>query len=114
MKVTRQVSAGYAKDFPICASVPERARALRPMRIDRHEKPIHYTATTFVRPFEGLEITLRRMEAFGMLVAQTGKQLEGTRFVDILDADEDIIDTIGVTQRGFEYMRRVLRFRREQ
>jgi len=52
------------------------------------------------------------MECFGMLIVQTGR-LEGSRFVDVLDSEGDILDTIGVTQRGFEYMRRVLRFTRE-
>lgn len=106
-------SPQYASDFPITAAVPKSAHALRPMRIDRDEVPIHYTATSFVEPYKGCEMTLRRMEAFGMLEPRSPGQLKGTRFVDVLDEIGDIIDTIGVTRRGFEYLRDKLKFRRE-
>lgn len=101
-----------SNEYPIAASTPASAVALRPMRIGRDEHPIHYTAAEFLRGRAGVELTLRRMECFGMLIHQPG-QLEGTRFVDVLDAQGDILNTIGVTRRGFEYMRRTLRFRRE-
>lgn len=101
-------------EYPIAASIPAAAHALRPMRIDKRDHPIHYTATTFPRgAYAGCELTIRRMECFGMLVPQSS-QLEGSRFVDVLDAEGDILDTIGVTQKGFEYMRRVLGVRREE
>lgn len=101
-------------DFPIAASVPKTAHALRPMRIDRDENPIHYTGTTFPKnPYAGCEITIRRMECFGHLMPREPGPLKGNLFVDILDADGDILDTLAVTREGFEYMRRVLRFRRE-
>ena len=100
-------------DYPIAASIPIAAHALRPMRIDRDENPVHYTATTFPQnPYSGCEITVRRMECFGHLTRRDG-QLQGKWFLDVLDADGDILDTLEVNQRGVEYMRRVLIFRRE-
>ncbi len=106
-------SPQYVKDFPIAASVPKAAHALRPMRIGRDEVAIHYTATSFVDPYRGCEITLRRMESCGLLEPRTDGPLRGSRFVDVLDEDGDILDTIGVTRHGFEYLRSKLRFRRE-
>ncbi len=101
-------------DFQIAASVPKTAHALRPMRIDRDENPVHYTATTFPQnPYSGCEITIRRMESFGFVLPQEPGNLRGNLFVDLLDSEGDIIDTLAVTRDGFEYLRRALRFRRE-
>jgi hypothetical protein len=83
------------------------------MRIDRNEQAIHYTATTFPNnPYGGCELTIRRMECFGMLTKREGP-LQGTWFLDILDAEGDILDTLEVNQKGVKYLRRKLRFRRE-
>lgn len=103
----------HQRDFPIAESLPKTSHALRPMRIGRDEVAVHYTATSFMEPYKGCELTLRRMEAFGMLAERTSGPLQGTRFVDVLDEIGDILDTIGVTQKGFEYMRTKLKFRRE-
>lgn len=100
--------------YPIAESISKAAHALRPMRIDRDESPIHYTATTFPDgPYQGCEKTIRRMESFGHLPPRVPGSLTGNLFVDVLDADGDILDTLEVSRAGFEYMRRVLRFRRE-
>jgi len=101
-------------EYPIAASVPLHAHALRPMLIDGHERPLHYTGTTFpANPYAGCELTIRRMECFGYLLPTAPGSLEGSYFVDVLDSQGDILETLAVTRQGFEYLRRVLRFRRE-
>ena len=100
-------------EFPIAQSLQKSAHALRPMRIDRDESPVHYTATTFpLNPYNGCELLVRRMECFGYLNRREG-HLQGRWFLDVLDADGDILDTLEVNQRGVGYLRSVLRFRRE-
>lgn len=84
------------------------------MRIDKNEAPIHYTPTAFEGDsYKGCEITIRRMETFGMITLPEPGPLVGNLFVDVLDEGEDILETYPVTRKGFEYMRRVLRFRKE-
>ncbi len=100
--------------FPIAASLPKTAHALRPMRIDRNEDPVHYEATTFPRgPYAGCELQIRRMECFGMLANRDGP-LQGSWFLDVLDEQGDILETLEVIgQRAVKYMRRTLHMRRE-
>lgn len=103
----------YASEYPIAASLPKTAHALRPMRIDRDEQPVHYEATTFPGdPYKGCELTIRRMECFQMLTKRDGA-LQGKWFLDVLDAEGDILDTLEVSPRGVKYMRRVLFMKRE-
>lgn len=100
-------------DFPIAASLPKTAHALRPMRIDRNEDPVHYEATTFPRdPYKGCALQIRRMECFGHLTRRDGP-LQGAWFLDVLDADGDILDTLEVNACGVKYMRRTLYMTRE-
>lgn len=100
-------------DFPIAASLPKTAHALRPMRIDRDESPVHYESTTFPRgAFQGCELQIRRMECFGMLTKRDGS-LQGTWFIDVLDAEGDILETLEVNARGVKNMRRTLFMERE-
>ena len=100
-------------DYPIATSIPKTAHALRPMRIDRDESPIHYEATTFpADAYKGCELQIRRMECFGMLTKRDGA-LQGRWFLDVLDADGDILDTLEVNAKGALYMRRTLFARRE-
>jgi hypothetical protein len=101
-------------DFPIAASLPKTAHALRPMRIDSNEDPVHYDAITFPRgPYAGCELQIRRMECFGMLAKHDGP-LRGKWFLDVLDGQGDILDTLEViNQRGVKYMRRTLSLKRE-
>lgn len=100
-------------DYPIASSLSKTARALRPMRIDRQENPIHYEATTFPNdPYAGCELLVRRMECFGMLTKRDGA-LQGSWFLDVLDEEGDILDTLEVVGNGVKYMRRTLYFKRE-
>ena len=99
--------------FHIASGLPKTAHALRPMRIDRHENPIHYEATTFPSgPYAGCELLVRRMECFGMLTKRDGA-LHGSWFLDVLDEEGDILDTLEVGGNGVKYMRRTLYFKRE-
>jgi hypothetical protein len=103
----------YKTDYPIASSLPKTAHALRPMRIDRDESPVHYEATTFPRgAYKGCELQIRRMECFGMLTKRDGP-LRGSWFLDVLDEQSDILDTLEVSQSGVKYMRRTLFMKRE-
>lgn len=99
--------------YPISSALSKAAHALRPMCISKADA-VHYTATTFPKkPFQGCEITIRRCEAFGYLVPPQPGNLEGDLFIDVLDIEGDILDTIGVTPDGWKYLRRVLGSKRE-
>lgn len=83
--------------------------ALRPVRIV-NDTAVHYTATTFPNdPRGGCELALRRCDAFGYLANELGDL-----WVDLLDDIGDIVQEVPLTRRGFEYLRRTLRFRRER
>lgn len=100
--------------FQIAASLPRTAYALRPMRIDRRDDAIHYEAITFPRdPFQGCELQIRRMEAFGMLTKREQGPLQGTWFLDVLDEQGDILDTLEVNAQGVKYMRRTIGVKRQ-
>lgn len=102
-------------NYPITDSLPRAARALRPMRIDRNEDPVHYEATTFRDdPYAGCALQIRRMEAFGMLIRREVGPLQGSWFLDVLDEQGDILDTLEVNARGVQYMRRTLYMLREE
>lgn len=88
--------------------IPETAHALRPVRI-KGGVAIHYTGTTFPGgPREGCELTIRRIEAFGYLQSPNPDL-----WVDVLDEIGDILKEIPITKRGFEYLRRTLKFVKE-
>jgi hypothetical protein len=98
----------------IAASLPRTAHALRPMRIGRQGDAIHYEATTFPSdPYQGCELQVRRMECFGMLTRREQGPLQGSWFLDVLDAEGDILDTLEVNAQGVKYMRRTLYMKRE-
>jgi len=85
------------------------AHALRPVRM-RGDDLVHYSATTFPKdPLRGCLLTLRRLEAFGHLAGVPGDKLENL-WVDVLDAKGDILQEWPITRKGFEYLRRTLRF----
>lgn len=88
-----------------------KAFALRPMRInERKDIFVYYEATTFPKnPRAGCDMYLRRVELMGGF-AENG---EGPRGIDVLDEDGSILQTFTVSRRGFEYLRRTLKFRRE-
>ncbi len=94
--------------YPVAEAIAKEAFALRPVRVV-DEVEVHYTATTFPgNPYSGCEITIRRCEAFGHL-----KSAHPDLWVDVLDEDGDILQEVPISRRGFEYLRRVLRFQRE-
>ncbi|WP_337054049.1 hypothetical protein [Pseudoxanthomonas sp. USHLN014] len=93
-------------------AVPPNAAALRPWRI-KDGRAVHFTGALFADPYQGCEITIRRMDAFGMVLKEHGGHLAGDTFVDVLDVDGDILHTFEITRRGFEYLRQKLQARRE-
>lgn len=92
--------------------LPLSAHALRPVRIVK-DVAVHYTATTFLQnPRSGCELTLRRLGSFGCLTGVPGDKLENL-WVDVLDAQGDILQEWPITRNGMEYLRQKLRFVRE-
>lgn len=88
------------------------AHALRPVRVVK-DVAIHYTATTFPNgPRAGCELYLRRMGCFGHLAGVPGDKLEDL-WVDVLDAQGDILQEWPINRKGMEYLRRTFRFVRE-
>lgn len=88
------------------------AHALRPVRVVKNV-PVHYSATTFPNnPRAGCELILRRMGCFGHLAGVAGDKLNDL-WVDVLDAQGDILQEWPITRKGIEYLRRTLRFVRE-
>ena len=86
-----------------------RSHALRPARIV-NEDLRHFTGTTFPgNPLQGCALVLRRLEAFGMIAHKDVDQ-----WVDVLADNGDILHEVPVTIKGFEYLRRTLKFVREQ
>ncbi len=96
----------------ISEAVPQEAAALRPWRI-KADHAVHFTAAWFVEPYSGCEITIRRMDAFGMVLAPHEGPYVGDTLVDVLDKNGDIIQTFEVTKKGFEYLRQKLKAKRE-
>lgn len=85
------------------------SHALRPVRIVKDELR-NFTGTTFPNdPFQGCGLVLRRLEAFGMIADANADQ-----WIDVLDETGDIIHEVPVTAKGFNYLRRTLKFVREQ
>lgn len=103
---------GAAVSWAISESVPKEAAALRPWRM-KNEQAVHFTAVYFEQPYKGCELTIRRMDAFGMVAEPHDGPLSGERFVDVLDAQGDILTTFEINRKGFEYLRRTLRVTRE-
>ena len=90
----------------------QKAIALQPIRMDeKRNRFIHYTPITWeTRPAANLDMYLRRLKACGHIVE--GK--ESPLAVDLLDEQGNILDTILINRKGFEYLRRKLKFCREQ
>jgi hypothetical protein len=106
-----------ANDMPlsgtgeIARSLAAEAAALRPVRLNRGAL-VDFTAACFERPWHGCQFTLRRLAAFGYLGVE-GQIQAAERWIDVLDATGDNLKEWPVTGAGFEYLRRVLRARRE-
>lgn len=85
------------------------AFALRPARII-HEELRHFSGTTFPEnPSQGCALVLRRLEAFGMIADKDADQ-----WVDVLAENGDILHEVPITPNGFKYLRRILKFVREE
>jgi len=87
------------------------AHALRPVRMVQ-ENPVHYTATTFPNgPRAGCSQMLRMADVTGGL-GHAGEELKDF-WVDVLDANGDILQEWPINKKCFDYLRRKLRFVRE-
>lgn len=87
------------------------AHALRPVRIVQGNA-VHYTATTFPNgPRAGCSQMLRMAEVTGGL-GRVGEELQDF-WVDVLDANGDILQEWPANKRCFDYLRRKLRCVRE-
>jgi hypothetical protein len=85
------------------------AVALRPVRILRDRDEIrHYSAVTFEYPRRGCDQWLWRLSLLGYVVAESDWML------DVLNEDDDIIQEVPITQKGFEYLRARWHFRWER
>ena len=63
--------------------------------------------------YSGCELQIRRMECFSMLTKRDDGPLQGAWFLDVLDEQGDILDTLEVNAKGVKYMRRTLFMGRE-
>jgi len=85
------------------------AHALRPARIVREELR-HFTGITFPgAPYEGCARTLRLLQLVDGIADGDASQ-----WVDVLAENGDILHEVPVTIKGFEYLRRTLKFVSEQ
>lgn len=86
------------------AQLPEDAFALRPVRIIADELR-EYDAITFPgNPRGGCSMYLRRCQ--GQLLDD-----DSDCMIDVINKDWDIIAEYPITTKGFEYLRRTLKFR---
>lgn len=87
------------------------AVALRPFRVDvKRNEFVNYEAVEFLNGAAGCDMYLRRLAAFGQFL---GEDVFSEFAVDVFDQNGDILHTFGVTQKGFAYLRRQLRLRRD-
>lgn len=96
--------------------IDDKSFALRPLRIiPVKDELILYEGTTFPgNPHAGVLLYLRRLVAFGYCSGVEAESPIGDLGVDVLDENGDILHTFNITRKGFEYLRRSLRFRRER
>lgn len=86
--------------------VPETAYAIKPHRVLNEYDVREYESVTFPGdPKRGVTLYMKRLAAFGYLLD------DGPLFIDILDDNDDILDTYHVSRDGFEYLRSKLKFR---
>lgn len=85
--------------------------ALRPIRVDhKNNLYICFDGVTWDKNQHGMcDMWLRRAAVCGELVDGGS----GPLGIDILDKDGDIVQTLTISKRGFEYLRAKLKFRRE-
>lgn len=91
--------------------LPENAHALRAIRLVVKNNDIrNYTAVTFENPYQGCELWLRRCNAFGYLNVVDDAMTN----IDVLDKKGDILETYPISRKGFNYLRRSLKFQVER
>lgn len=84
------------------------AYALRPVRVVG-DAIRTYTAVTFEPdPWRGCAQMINRCRSLGWLGDADRNVARG---VDILNSDGDIVQEFSISRRGFEYLRRTLKFR---
>ena len=96
--------------------IDDKSFALRPLRIiPAKDELILYEGTTFPRnPYAGVHMWLRRLVAFGYCSGIEADSPIGDLSIDVLAENGDILHTFNITRKGFEYLRRTLKFRQER
>lgn len=94
--------------FSTSGNLSKDAHALAPIRFLDNDHLKHYDATTFSEPYKGCELIIRRAEAFGYILSSQ-ERVKGEFAVDVLDKNGDILDTLEVTEKGFNYLIRELK-----
>lgn len=98
-------------DLSIDEQLAKTAHALRPARLE-NGKIVHYSAVTFpADPRAGCERILRITQVRGDLGQADGNI--GDLWIDVLDQNGDILQEWPVGPKGFELLRRKVRFVRE-
>lgn len=105
----------FARSLKSAPRIDADAFALQPVRVDqKRDEFIYYEATTFpANPHSGCQLRIRRLWVLGYLrkpKARFGHNL----ILDVLNKNGDVIQDFEISKAGFEYLRRSLRFRREQ
>lgn len=90
----------------------ENAVAIRPIRVDeKNNRFIYYTAMTWdENPAGHVDMYLRRIGIYGR---DPKREDRSPLALDLLAENGDILDTVAINRREFEYLRRHLRFRLE-
>lgn len=87
-------------------TIPDTAYAIRTHRILNEYDVREYESVTFPNdPKGGVALYLKRLASFGLLLD------DGPFFLDVLDENDDILDTYHTDRDGFEYLRGKLKFR---
>lgn len=91
-------------------AIDTRAHALRLVRIAKKQNElVYYEAFWFPKNPNGCEVALKRARICGSLTME-----ESPFCVDVLDANEDIIQELTVEKRVFDYLKRKYKVRRER
>ncbi len=87
------------------------ATAIQPVRVDeKRNRFIYYSIITWDNNPAGMvQMYLRRLRIFGGLADSYSPVA-----IDLVDDDDSIGETVMLTRKGFEYLRRKLHFLREE
>jgi len=99
----------------IRTNLPNTAVGFIPCRIFKSNKLVIYETVRLVKGFEGLERTLRIINAFGWVLNLNGRvPSKGEVFhLDIIDEKGDVLQTWQISKRGFNFLRDKFGFKRE-